>query len=280
MNFNWLTWQSHSLDSTNSRRAIVVGERPCLSFLGQGETNFNDKPLNRTSFANLIFSNKRWQLKGTQYVETLYGGQFTSIINSVDENKLSALISTNLHWYDLIGYFYSKQLMEITRHGPNGPNVLWLVAEDQGIDHENAPIPPHNTVERTATFWVLQTISKSATHLHVVSPVQKRFWNDCMFCYIISWLCWMTDIRFDRNHARGTLACFPTVCLTDWLTSWSTNSISCLTDWGNIDSFSLSCWSTDSSTECARDSVVLNVFTLLFHFIDKTKPNESIKSTI
>ena len=75
----------------------MVGERPCLSFLGQGETNFNDKPLNRTSFANLIFSNKRWQLKGTQYVETLYGGQLTSIINSVDENKLSSLISTNLH---------------------------------------------------------------------------------------------------------------------------------------------------------------------------------------
>lgn len=181
MNFDWLTWQSHSLDSTNSRRAIVVGERPCLSFLGQGETNFNDKPLNRTSFANLIFSNKRWQLKGTQYVETLYGGQFTSIINSVDENKLSSLISTNLHWYDLIGYFYSKQLMEITRHGPNGPNVLWLVAEDQGIDHENAPIPPHNTVERTATFWVQQTISKSATNLHVVSTVQKRFWTISCF---------------------------------------------------------------------------------------------------
>ena len=24
----------------------------------------------------------------------------------------------------------------------------------------------------------------------------------------------MTDIRFDRNHAGGTLACCPTVCLT------------------------------------------------------------------
>lgn len=36
-----------------------------------------------------ILSNKRWQLKGTRYVETLYGGQFTRIINSVDENKLS-----------------------------------------------------------------------------------------------------------------------------------------------------------------------------------------------
>lgn len=51
----WLTrMQSHSLDLTNSRRAIVFGERPCLSFLGQGETNFEDKPLNRTSFATLF----------------------------------------------------------------------------------------------------------------------------------------------------------------------------------------------------------------------------------
>lgn len=57
-----------------------------------------------------ILSNKRWQLKGTRYVETLYGGQFTRIINSVDENKLSSLISTNLHGYDLIGYFYSKAI--------------------------------------------------------------------------------------------------------------------------------------------------------------------------
>lgn len=57
-----------------------------------------------------ILSNKRWQLKGTRDVETLYGGQFTRIINSVDENKLSSLISTNLHGYDLIGYFYSKAI--------------------------------------------------------------------------------------------------------------------------------------------------------------------------